>query len=334
MKKFKGMKSSYNIGSMWETQAQFNPKKRLTLYDQSGKRWWKIGSRQSKRHQSENYVDRRNSNQNKPRQLPQLGQQSSEKRMNSNNNNNPQFGHNHISVKYNKENKREPWTAFRAKTSSVQNDDEEFIPPRAQKFTRVIGDKIRIEINQQKIDKEELKPNVDESKSLLFYDFNAGARQFSFGIGSGNIRLATRGEFRRTGMNGAKLIDTNKIETDDNESTKAKRRPITSHFRCGDRLPSRASKTRERIKRIQIGIRKKTNKRQQGLNKNNYAHESVSPKNKVINNMMLEHQNNENIKPSNNKNFKFRETAKKKVFIKFHNLYKVIFLLFYDKLIL
>ena len=38
--------------------------KRLTLYDQTGKRWWKIGSRQSKRHQSENYADRRSSNYN------------------------------------------------------------------------------------------------------------------------------------------------------------------------------------------------------------------------------------------------------------------------------
>lgn len=291
------MKSSYNINGMCETQTHFNPKKRLTLYDQTGKRWCKIGSRQSKRHQSENYVDRRNSNQNKygndgypyygqnskfvqlnqkPRQLPQLGQQSSEKRMNSKNGH-AGFGHNQISVKYNKENAKVPSSAFRAKTGSIKNDDEDFIPPRAQKFNRFLGEQIRIEINQQKVETEQLNPNVDESKSLLFYDFNQGARQFNFGGGGNNTRLATRGEFRRTGMAGAKLIDTNKIEADEGDD-KAKRRPTTSHFRCGDRLPSRASKTRDRSKRIQIGGRK-ANKRQQGINKNTYAHESVSPKN-------------------------------------------------------
>lgn len=306
--KFKGMKSSYNIGGMCETQAQFNPKKRLTLYDQTGKRWCKIGSRQSKRHQSENYVDRRNSNQNKygndgypytgqknkflklnhkPRQLPQLGQQSSQKRMNSNKNGHIPFGHNHISVKHNKENKKAPTSAFRAKTGSIQNEDEDFIPPRAQKFNRFLGEQIKIEINQHKIESEQLNPNVDESKSLLFYDFNAGARQFNFGMGGNNMRLATRGEFRRTGMQGAKLINTNKIETDDGTET-AKRRPITSHFRTGDRLPSRASKTRERMKRIQIGVRK-NNKRQQGLNKNTYAHDSVSPHNERVYNINDNH---------------------------------------------
>lgn len=208
--------------------------------------------------------------------MPQLGQQSSEKRMNSKNGH-VAFNRNQISVKYTKENKKAPTSAFRAKTGSVQNDDEEFIAPRAQKFNKFLGEQIRIEINQHKVESEQLNPNVDESKSLLFYDFNAGARQFNFGMGGKNMRLATRGEFRRTGMQGAKLIDTNKIDTEEIEDN-AKRRPITSHFRTGDRLPSRASKTRERMRRVQIGGRK-TNKRQQGLNKNTYNHDSVSPKN-------------------------------------------------------
>lgn len=49
-----GMKSSYGSGYMYGTQMQFNPKKRLTLYDQNGKRWKDFGSRQSKRQQSHN----------------------------------------------------------------------------------------------------------------------------------------------------------------------------------------------------------------------------------------------------------------------------------------
>lgn len=40
---------------MYGTQMQFNPKKRLTLYDQNGKRWADFGSRQSKRQQSQNH---------------------------------------------------------------------------------------------------------------------------------------------------------------------------------------------------------------------------------------------------------------------------------------
>lgn len=49
------MKSSYGNGYMYGTQMQFNPKKRLTLYDQNGKRWADFGSRQSKRQQSQNH---------------------------------------------------------------------------------------------------------------------------------------------------------------------------------------------------------------------------------------------------------------------------------------
>jgi len=117
----------------------------------------------------------------------------------------PAFGQNHISVKYKQQNKKVPTSAFRAKTGSVQADDEEFVPPRAQKFNRFLGEQIRIEINQHKVETEQLNPNVDESQSLLFYDFNAGARKFNFGMGGNNTRLATKGEFRRTGMPGAEL---------------------------------------------------------------------------------------------------------------------------------
>lgn len=49
------MKIHYGGANMYGTQMQFNPKKRLTLYDQNGKRWWDFGSRQAKRQQSHNY---------------------------------------------------------------------------------------------------------------------------------------------------------------------------------------------------------------------------------------------------------------------------------------
>ena len=119
--------------------------------------------------------------------------------------------------------------------SSVQaQNSEDFVPPRAQRFNQFLGDQIRIEINKNNIEIDELNPNPTESKNLLFYDFNSSARRTNFGVG-GNIRLATRGEFRR-----AKLIDKNKIDPAKPEGgAKAKRRPITSHFRGGDRLPTR-----------------------------------------------------------------------------------------------
>lgn len=107
------------------------------------------------------------------------------------------------------------------------------MPPRAQRFNQFLGNQIRIEINKQKVDTDELNPNPTDSKNLLFYDFNSSARRTNFGVG-GNIRLATRGEFRR-----AKLIDKNKIQPDLDVGAKGKRRPITSHFKEGDRLPTR-----------------------------------------------------------------------------------------------
>jgi hypothetical protein len=45
---------------------------------------------------------------------------------------------------------------FRSKTGSVPDEDENFVPPRAQKYSRYIGQQIKIEINQQAINQEEL----------------------------------------------------------------------------------------------------------------------------------------------------------------------------------
>ena len=49
------MKSTFLNGNMYGTQLHFNPKKRLTLYDQNGKRRFDFGSRQAKRQQSQNH---------------------------------------------------------------------------------------------------------------------------------------------------------------------------------------------------------------------------------------------------------------------------------------
>jgi hypothetical protein len=110
--------------------------------------------------------------------------------------------------------------------------------------------------------KTKFNNNQAESQSLLFYDWNSEARQELLGKAT-NMRLSTRDEFRRTGMAGAKLAAKNKIETADSSKTKARRRPTTSHFRGGDRLPSRAVKTRDKSKRIRIGIKQKEKKVQQ-----------------------------------------------------------------------
>lgn len=232
-----------------------------------------------------------------------------------------------------KPSKKAQTAAFRSKTGSVQNESDDFVPPRAQKFNRFLGEQIRIEINKQKVERDEMNPDPTASKNLLFYDFNGGART-NFGLG-GNMRLATRGEFRRTGMAGAKLIDTNKIEAEEIEEHQSKRRPITSHFRGGDRLPTRQSKTRDRRNRIHIGTRKKTaKKQQQGLKKKTqHMSDSVSPKNErvyAVNNnhrparqnvhtaipnkkhAIFDEFNNENEEPTANGNFKFRERMQRK----------------------
>lgn len=109
--------------------------------------------------------------------------------------------------------------AFKVKPDPVTTtvtEDGEIVSPRAQKFSKFVGDQIKIEINRHKVEIDELNSNPIESKNLLFYDFNSSARQFNFGIGK-NPRLATRAEFRSTGMAGAKLIDVNKIQPTDIE---------------------------------------------------------------------------------------------------------------------
>ena len=80
-------------------------------------------------------------------------------------------------------------------------------------------------------------------------------------------------------MAGAKFIDSNGIDPSGIEATKPRRRPITSHYRGGDRLPSRASKTRDKSKRIRIGAKKHSEKQQGPITKPRFTHESVSPKN-------------------------------------------------------
>ncbi len=115
------------------------------------------------------------------------------------------------------------------RTGVTENQGEEIAPPRAQKYNKILGQQIRIEINQHKIEQEDMNTNPIESQNLLFYDFNAGARGFNFG-GGDNARLSTREDFRRTGMAGAKFLE-NKIEPVEPDTETAKRRPITSHFR-------------------------------------------------------------------------------------------------------
>lgn len=115
------------------------------------------------------------------------------------------------------------------KTGIIENQGEEIVPPRAQKYNKILGQQIRIEINQHKIEQEDMKTNPIESQNLLFYDFNAGARHYNFG-GANDARLSTREDFRRTGMAGAKFLE-NKIEPVETHEETAKRRPITSHFR-------------------------------------------------------------------------------------------------------
>lgn len=150
------------------------------------------------------------------------------------------------------------------------------------------------------VEDEDLKTNVADSKNLLYYDFNSGARKFTYGTGN-NVRLATRGEFRRTGMAGAKFIDHDIIETNDLDANQPKRRPTTSQYRGGDRLPSRATKTREKVRKLQIGTIKKpikTNKLQVQKKSN------ASPKNirveAVNNNHRSERQNVQTAKPTKN----------------------------------
>jgi hypothetical protein len=145
---------------------------------------------------------------------------------------------------------------FRAHTGVIAQKNDELVKPRAQHYSKFLGQQIKFEINQHKVAREELNTNPTESENLLFYDFNGGSRRWN--IGTANVRA--RDEFAKTGMAGAQFV--NHGETGGIEKVIPKRRPITSHFRGGDRLPSRASKTRNRSRRIYIGNRKNHRKQE------------------------------------------------------------------------
>ena len=60
-----------------------------------------------------------------------------------------------------------------------------------------------------------LVTNHAGTMNLLFHDFNSGSRQFRFGMNN-NVILASKGDFRRTRMTGAQLIDKNVIDIMEN----------------------------------------------------------------------------------------------------------------------
>ena len=60
-----------------------------------------------------------------------------------------------------------------------------------------------------------LVTNHAGTMNLLFPDFNSGSRQFRFGMNN-NVRLASKGDFSRTGMTGVQLIDKNVIDIMEN----------------------------------------------------------------------------------------------------------------------
>lgn len=131
---------------MWGTQANFNPKKRLTLYNQVDKRWGKVASRQTKRHLSENWEERRNeylSNKGfgnypyygtstkfmqmngKPRQLPWLGEKVSKKAKRASSNVKENLTQNQIFIKQEKRNKIIN-TAFGKKKREIAEYEDKF----------------------------------------------------------------------------------------------------------------------------------------------------------------------------------------------------------------
>jgi len=143
---------------------------------------------------------------NKPRQLPSIGEKVKRKTKRASSNTKENLAYNK-NFKKNEKRDRIINTAFGSKKSRETPDYED------QLKANLPGQKIRIEVNKHNVDHQDLNPNHNESSNLLFYDFNAGARQFRFGGGK-NSRLATRGEFQRTGMQGAKFIDHDIIESE------------------------------------------------------------------------------------------------------------------------
>lgn len=242
--------------------------KRLTLYDQNGKRWNEFGSRQSKRQQSQNNNNYRIGTtggypyygikqkfiqvNRKARQLPKLSKRSRQYMI---------YLAQNPSVK--ERSKQVPFTTNQIPNKTYnngfrikQNDKKRHM----SKYNKFIGQQIKIEINQQKVKHHQLNPDCAESGNLLFYDFNSGARQYGAGAeNTNNNRLLTNHDFRRTGMAGAKFLNKNKLEEDEIVRVRKKKRPITSHFRGGDRLPSRQSKTRDRSRRLVIASKNRAN---------------------------------------------------------------------------
>mmetsp|Transcript_20756 Transcript_20756/g.20496 ORF Transcript_20756/g.20496 Transcript_20756/m.20496 type:complete len:155 (+) Transcript_20756:382-846(+) len=153
---------------------QFNPKKKLTLYGNSGQKWREMGSRQVKRQQSHHYrigttdsypyygIKQRFVKVNrKARQLPKLSENPSHASKKS------------IPITTNQIPSKTYSNGFGLRTGIAENPGEEIIAPRAQQYNKMLGHQIRIEINQQRIEEEEMNTNPTESQNLLFYDFNA-----------------------------------------------------------------------------------------------------------------------------------------------------------------
>ncbi len=218
----------------------------------------------------------------KPRQLPQIGEKAKRKGKRASSNTKENYAHNHNFIKNEKRDKLIN-TAFGGKKVRETPDYEDKLKANLpgisfpRNVNKILGQKIRIEVNKHNVDHQDLNTNHDESSNLLFYDFNAGARQFRFG-GSKNSRLGTRGEFRRTGMQGAKFIDHDIIETEELEGNGIRKRPTTSHNGGGDRLPSRQIKTRERARKVYINKKKKPTKKEKlAIKKKN-----ISPQNSRV----------------------------------------------------
>jgi hypothetical protein len=137
-----------------------------------------MGSRQTKRHQSENVVDRKNSHQSsgvnnfpyygtsskfmqmngKPRQLPQLGEQSSQKVERVSNNRKEKMTSATPMLAKHEKTKKALSSMFRSHKDKAIEDHEDKLK------ANLFGQKIRIEINQHQVDEDDMNVEVAESK--------------------------------------------------------------------------------------------------------------------------------------------------------------------------
>jgi hypothetical protein len=61
---------------------------------------------------------------------------------------------------------------FRAKTGVVHNNNDAIAAPRAQKYNKFLGQQIRIEINQQQVNEDQMSASKGFSfLTLIFYRF-------------------------------------------------------------------------------------------------------------------------------------------------------------------